>query len=277
MQGGDVIMGQGWISIHRKIRECDVIWDDKPFSRGQAWIDLLLMVNHEDKEIMFNARGLTIKRGQKLTSIRKLSEQWGWSRTKTTLFLNELKKAQMIDFKSDTKKTLVTVINYDFYQDTATTKEPLKSHRKATEKPQKDTNNNDNNVNKLIPPLPPLGEQESEHDFDKHSNVDNVKYILNNKLFDEWEYIKDNKGLWEVIKEWMEYKDERKPRKTHHYATEKGLLKLLRQFVNANKNYGVKSVKDVVDDSIAAEYTGIVWDWLEKKKKNTSSQLDNIV
>ena len=136
-------MGQGWIKLHRKIRECDVIWDDKPFSRGQAWVDLLLMVNHEDKEVMFDGNFNLVKRGQKLTSIRKLSEQWGWSRTKTTKFLNELKKAEMLDIKSDTKKTLVTVINYDVYQVGDEEKEPQKSHRKATEKPQKDTNKND--------------------------------------------------------------------------------------------------------------------------------------
>ena len=272
-------MGQGWICLHRKIRECDLIWDDKPFSRGQAWIDLLMQVNHEDKEIMFNARGVIVKRGQRITSIRNLGEQWGWSRTKVKLFLEELKKAGMIEFESDTKKTLVTVINYGIYQDIDTEKVPQKSHRKATEKPQKDTNNNDNNINNdnNNTPLPPTGETPI-HDFNKHSNLENTKYILNNKEYKEWEYIRDNKELWNVIKEWMEYKDEKTPRKNHHYQTDKGITKLLTQFVNANKKYGVEIVKAVVNDSIAAEYTGVVWDWLEKKKKstNTGSYLDTI-
>jgi uncharacterized phage protein (TIGR02220 family) len=147
-------MDRGWISIYRKIRECDLLWDDKPFSRGQAWIDLLLMANHEDKEILFNGTYTKIERGQRLTSIRKLSEAWGWSRTKTTKFLNELEKAEMLTVKSDTKKTLVTIVNYALYQDCGTTEKPPKSHRKATEKPQKDTNNNEvitkNNENKDI-------------------------------------------------------------------------------------------------------------------------------
>ncbi len=135
-------MDKGWISIHRKIRECDIIWDDKPFSRGQAWIDLLLLANHEDKEILFNGTYTKIERGQRLTSIRKLSEAWGWSRTKTGKFLKELEKAEMLTVKSDTKKTLITIVNYALYQDCDTTEEPPKSHRKATEKPQRDTNNN---------------------------------------------------------------------------------------------------------------------------------------
>ena len=139
-------MGQGWIKLHRKIRECDAIWDDKPFSRGQAWIDLLLMANHEDKEVLFDGSIYEVKRGQRLTSIRKLSEQWGWSRTKTGKFLNELEKAEMLLVKSDTKKTVLTLVNYDFYQLNDETEKPPKSHRKATEKPQKDTNKNDKEI-----------------------------------------------------------------------------------------------------------------------------------
>jgi len=136
-------MDKGWISVHRKIRDCEIIWDDKPFSRGQAWIDLLLMVNHEDKEILFNGCYRKIERGQTLTSLTKLSDQWGWSRKKTTKFLNELKMAQMLDLKSDNKSTTVTVINYDFYQVMGTAREPQKSSKRTSEEHQRNTNNNE--------------------------------------------------------------------------------------------------------------------------------------
>ena len=143
------IMDKGWISIHRKIRDCDLVWDDKPFSRGQAWIDLLLMVNHEDKEIMFNGNFTIVKRGETLTSLTKLADRWGWSRKKTTKFLNELKTAQMVDLKSTNKSTAVTVINYDFYQNTGTAKEPQKNRKRTAEEPQRNTNNNISiNINK---------------------------------------------------------------------------------------------------------------------------------
>ena len=273
-------MGQGWICLHRKIRECDLIWNDKPFSRGQAWIDLLMQVNHEDKEILFNGSYRKIERGQTLTSLTKLSEQWGWSRKKTTKFLNELKMAQMLELKSDNKSTAITIVNYGVYQDVGTTKEPQKNRKRTSEEHQRNTNNNDittnNNEEQINTPLPPTGET-PEHDFKKYSNLENTKYILNNKAYKEWEYIRDNKGLWDVIKEWMEYKDEKIPHKDHHYQTEKGISKLLTQFVNANKKYGIETVRVVVNDSIAAEYTGIVWDWLEKKKiTKTGSYLDTI-
>jgi hypothetical protein len=52
----------------------------------------------------------------------------------------------MITRKSDKKKTLLTIENYAFYQDV----KPQKSHRKATEKPQKSLNNNENNDKQII-------------------------------------------------------------------------------------------------------------------------------
>lgn len=142
-------MAAGWIKVYRSI-ENNWIWNDDVFSRGQAWIDILLMVNHEDKKIMFNGTLTEIKRGDCITSIRKLSDKWGWSRNKVDHFLKQLKSDGMIDYKKDTKKTLLTVENYDLYQ----SRDLEKGHQKATEKPlkdikktskghQKDTNKND--------------------------------------------------------------------------------------------------------------------------------------
>lgn len=108
-------MGQGWIKLHRKIRDCD-LWNCEPFSRGQAWVDLLLMVNHDDKKVVLGSQVIDIKRGQTITSIRKLSEKWHWGNKKTLAFLGQLEELNMVHKESDTKKTLLTVINYDNYQ-----------------------------------------------------------------------------------------------------------------------------------------------------------------
>lgn len=274
-------MGQGWICLHRKIRECDFIWDDKPFSKGQAWIDLLLQVNHEDKEIMFNGSYKKIERGQTLTSLTKLSEQWGWSRKKTTKFLNELKMAQMLDLKSDNKSTTVTVINYSLYQDMGTAKEPQKNRKRTSEEHQRNTNNNDitttNNENNDIPPLPPTGENiPPAYDYYKHSNLENVKHVLNSKEYEHWEYIKANPMLWECIKRWMTYKDDSRPRSSHHYKNQDSLQTQLNKFVNNSKTYGVEEVARVVNDSIGESYTGVVWNWLKKKPENKKSDWGNL-
>lgn len=139
-------MADGWISIHRSITE-NWIWDEKPFDRGRAWIDLLMMVNHTDAKIMFDGSLVEVKRGQRITSIRKLSERWGWSTTKTTKFLTMLESDEMITLKKDTKKTLVTIVKYSVYQDSDKEKVTQKIHRNNTEVTQKNTNNKENKEN----------------------------------------------------------------------------------------------------------------------------------
>ena len=255
-------MDKGWISIHRQIRDCDLLWDDKPFSRGQAWIDLLLLANHEDKRIIFDGKVCEVKRGQRITSYRVLSREWGWSNTKVANFLDVLEQEQMIVKKSDTKKTLITIVNYDKFQNI----DLEKRHQNDTETTQKRRNNNDNNYNNNITPLTPLtGEKENSHyDFSKNSNVDNVKHILNNKEYEEWEYIKNNPDLWSCIKEWMEYKDLRKPKASNHYVSPRSMKIILNDFVNHSKEYGVPAVVEVVNKSIGNTYAGILWDNLTK-------------
>lgn len=134
-------MACGWISIHRKIQD-NKIWEDKPFSRGQAWIDLLLLANHEDNKIIFNGSLVEIKRGEKITSLRKLSERWGWSITKVKKFLNLLSNENMISYKSDNKKTTYSIVNYDVYQDNENTKSNTevtqKKIKNKTERNQKE-------------------------------------------------------------------------------------------------------------------------------------------
>lgn len=255
-------MEKGWICLHRQIKECDLLWDDKPFSRGQAWIDLLLMANHETKKMYFDSNLVEVQRGQRITSIRKLCEAWGWSNSKVTHFLNVLENEQMIVRKSDTKKTLITIVNYGKYNDI----EEKKRHRNDTEATQKRTNNNDNNDNNENNNNPLTGEPGSPaYDFNKNSNLENVRYVLNKKTYEHWEYIKDNQELWSCIKDWMEYKDSRKPKNANHYTNEKSMITLLNKFVDNSKQYGVSEVVSLVNQSISNIYAGIIWENLGKK------------
>jgi len=128
------------------------LWNDKPFSKGQAWMDLLMMANHQENKFLLGNELIEIQRGSFITSELKLMEGWGWSKTKLRNFLKLLVKDEMIIKKTDKKKTTLTICNYNDYQTSEnykeTTKEPQGNHNKTTEKPQEDTNNNDNNENK---------------------------------------------------------------------------------------------------------------------------------
>ncbi|MGC7562369.1 DnaD domain-containing protein [Staphylococcus epidermidis] len=144
----------GWISLHRSIQKHWLFEEKRKFSRFEAWIDILLMVNHTDNKIMHDGDLITVKRGQRITSLRQLGERWSWSITKVDKYLKILESDGMLDVKKDTKKTVLTVVNYDDYQDEDLKKrrrndseKTEKKHRSNTEKTQKKTNNNDNKEN----------------------------------------------------------------------------------------------------------------------------------
>jgi DNA replication protein DnaD len=139
-------MSQGWFSIHRQIAS-HWLWNDKPFSKGQAWIDILLMVNHEDRKVPLGNEIILVKRGSKITSIRKLCDRWGWSNTKVKAFLKLLENDKMLVQKSDTTKTVLTVCNYNDYQDNKSEKTSEKRQTNVTKTSEKHTNNNVNNSN----------------------------------------------------------------------------------------------------------------------------------
>lgn len=146
----------GWISLHRSIQNHWLFQEDRKFSKFEAWIDLILIANHKDGKVMHDGQLINVKRGQKLTSLRKLGNQWSWSITKVDKFLNILHEDGMIVLKKDTKKTLVTIVNYDVYQNIDLEKRQRsnieknqKENKKESEKNQKETNNNVNNANNV--------------------------------------------------------------------------------------------------------------------------------
>ena len=135
----------GWIKIHRQIQNC-LIWDDKPFNMASAWIDLLLLANHEDKETIFDKKPILVKRGQRITSVRELSTRWGWGKDKTLRFLRLLEREKMIVKDSDSRRTLLTIVNYGIYQDCENENETvirtLTGQSQATNKNDKNDKNN---------------------------------------------------------------------------------------------------------------------------------------
>ncbi|EDS79189.1 conserved hypothetical protein [Clostridium perfringens C str. JGS1495] len=140
-------MVEGWLKLYRSIQN-HWLWEDKPFSRGQAFVDLLLMANHKDNKILFNGELIEIKRGSRITSLRQLSDAWGWSTTKVKKFLELLEKENMITVKSDNKKTLVTIENYGVYQEVGNTEETQEKQQSNTEVTQKKNKKNSKEIQK---------------------------------------------------------------------------------------------------------------------------------
>lgn len=106
---------KGWIRIDRSIRD-SWIWKGESFSKGQAWVDLLLRAAYEDKTFYWNENLVQLKRGQIITSISKLSKDWGWGWRRTVRFLDMLKSDGMITIDSTARGTTLTLVNWDKFQ-----------------------------------------------------------------------------------------------------------------------------------------------------------------
>lgn len=140
-------MSKGFVSIHRSICDC-WLWDNKPFAYGQAWVDLIILARHEDGKMLHNGKVIPVKRGDINRSISSLATRWGWDRRKVRKFLRCLESDGMVLVNSTTHGTTITLVNYDNFQLSGTTKRTTKCTTDAQPSVQPmPTNNNENNEN----------------------------------------------------------------------------------------------------------------------------------
>ena len=104
-----------WIKLHCQLAHHD-LWLMEPFTRGQAWVDLLMLAQTKPGWIMVRGISVDLDRGQVGYSELSLSARWKWSRNKVRLFIDSLRKRQMVDIKKDNKTTIISVLNFDTYQ-----------------------------------------------------------------------------------------------------------------------------------------------------------------
>jgi DNA replication protein DnaD len=127
--------GQGYIMLHRKIRESWVYSDKFAFF---VWVDMLMTANYKDNKIMYDGQLITVKRGSFISSERKLAEKYKCSRSRIRRILNAFKKDGMLDTKSvensatkrTTKGTVYSLRNYNDYQ---TFDKSKKTNKEATD------------------------------------------------------------------------------------------------------------------------------------------------
>jgi len=146
-------MRNGFISLHRTVLS-DPLWSEKPFDRARAWVHMLMIAAHQDYVAVLGNTRIELKRGEILTSERKLMDVFGWSKTKVRSFLNYLEADSKIVQKRDHKKTVITICQYSYYQTPEnhkkTSKEPVKDHKKTTDgASQYSINNKINNINNI--------------------------------------------------------------------------------------------------------------------------------
>lgn len=100
---------KGWIKLYRKIINSDFWLDGTPFDKRSAWIDLLLLAEHESKG--------DYKAGRVYKSKSELAKRWHWSEGKVTRFLNGAKNESRIGVINRAQNgTVITIANWAMYQ-----------------------------------------------------------------------------------------------------------------------------------------------------------------
>lgn len=137
---------KGWVKLHRKLSDSP-IWFCEKFTRGQAWVDLILLANHQDSYFYKRGVKIDVKRGQVGRSEVELSDRWKWSRSKVRKFLNDLEKEQQIKQHKTNVTQLISILNYDNYQQKEQQTEQQKDSKRTAKEQQKDTYKNVNKEN----------------------------------------------------------------------------------------------------------------------------------
>ena len=100
------------------------------------------------------------------------------------------------------------------------------------------------------------GKKPNEEPEENKTSVLSFKFLVSNL-----EFLKDRGLLRGKIEDWLMYKKERK----EHY-TETGLKFLLTQIENNTKKYGEEKIINLIDECMANNYKGIIFDRLKNEK-----------
>ena len=131
----------GWIKLDRKLLENE-LWRQKPFSPGQAWVDLLLMASYDEHDAIINGEVVHLMPGDVVRTQKQFAERWGWSRSKVRNFFTTIITTKAATITTTNKRTAVHIENYAFYQGQRTandtTDDTTKSQQKDTYKKYKE-------------------------------------------------------------------------------------------------------------------------------------------
>lgn len=99
-----------WVKLHTKLLNWEWYSD---INTTRLFIHCLLKANYKDK--MWH--GIEIKRGSYVTSLPNLSEETGLTVQQTRTALDKLISTGNITNKSHTKYRVISIVNYDMYQE----------------------------------------------------------------------------------------------------------------------------------------------------------------
>ena len=128
---------RGYIAIARGALNHPISGASKPYSRFEAWVWLLEQAAFKPVRVRVSNghshSALTIKRGQLSHSLRYMATAWGWTVKSVRTFLARLESDTQIGTQKGTAQTLITICNYETYQNAASYKGTQGGTQKGTQ------------------------------------------------------------------------------------------------------------------------------------------------
>ena len=144
---------KGFCLFHRTMLNHPMLKRGKIHSPWEAFSFLILQANHKDRNVPIGMTLYNVKRGQLITSQKKLCKEFGWGNTRLRNWLKLMESDDMIKVETETNLTRISILKYDTYQSPQIDNKLQSKPKQTTSKSSSTTNNNVNNeknVNKRL-------------------------------------------------------------------------------------------------------------------------------
>ena len=174
----------GWIKIHRDCLDHWLYNEYRPLTKREAWENILLWANYDDRKVLIKGQLIDCKRGQLLYSIETYAEKFVWTASQVRTFFDLLKKDKMIRCEGLKYTTRLTVCNYDNYQEIPRTERELNTNSPRTEceltanSSRQDENIKKEKENIILSEKSNFPKSEKLKPFSEIINTDNTKILF---------------------------------------------------------------------------------------------------
>ena len=135
---------EGWIKLHRKTLDNPIIMKDKDYL--VVWIYLLLHATHTEYDTIFEGKRITLQKGQLITGRKVIAKKLDISESKVQRILKTFENEHQIEQQTSSKNRLVSILNWEAYQQTEQQDEQQVNNKRTTSEQQVNTNKNDKNI-----------------------------------------------------------------------------------------------------------------------------------
>jgi len=122
----------GWVKLHRKILD-NPVCSKKP-TYFAIWVFLILNATHEEYETVFAGKKRVLKPGELITSRKTISAQFGIPESTVYKVIKKFEMEHQIEQQTSKQNTLISLVNWERYQEKGTTNGTKKEQQRNTNK-----------------------------------------------------------------------------------------------------------------------------------------------